>query len=223
MHKRFRPRWGRPDAPHGFPFFGHGPHGRDPEFFFGHRGGPRFEGPSGPPWGGPPFDDDSFGRGPGRRRQRRGDIKFALLELLAERPRHGYELIKALEERFGGFYRPSPGTVYPTLQLLEDEGHLSASEESGKKVYAVTDSGRQLLAERQAEAEHAGGPPWARAPFHEGMVERHELRARLHSLMAAVHQVALHGTSAQRQAAMAQLDAARREIYRMLAEAGEPQ
>ncbi|MFN8481249.1 MAG: PadR family transcriptional regulator [Kouleothrix sp.] len=68
--------------------------------------------------GGGPFDED----GGGRRRQRRGDIKSALLELLAEQPRHGYELIKELEQRYGGFYRPSPGSVYPTLQLLEDEG-----------------------------------------------------------------------------------------------------
>ena len=222
MSKRFRPRWGH--GPWTLPLFGPAPrhfaqHGPD-VLWGGPKDGPPFGPPHGPPWGGPPFDDP-FGRGPGRRRQRRGDIKFALLELLAERPRHGYELIKELEERFGGFYRPSPGTVYPTLQLLEDEGHLSVAEQGGKKTYSLTESGHRLLAERHASAEHAGGPPWAQAPFHEGAADRHELRTRLHSLMAAVQQVAQHGTPAQREAAMAQLDATRRELYRILAQEGE--
>src|SRR6266852_3133281 len=68
----------------------------------------------------------------------RGDVKFALLELLRERPMHGYEMMKALEEKSGGFYRPSPGSVYPTLQMLEDGGLVTSNEVEGKKVYSIT-------------------------------------------------------------------------------------
>jgi len=83
------------------------------------------------------------------RRTPRGDIKFILLTLLAEQPQHGYQLIKELENRYGGFYRPSPGSVYPTLQLLEEGGYLTSEQVEGKRVYTITDSGRQLLAERE--------------------------------------------------------------------------
>src|SRR5689334_21771290 len=99
-----------------------GHHGRKRKHFGGKFGG---RGPFGNNFGdgGHGGFGHDFGKG-GRKRQRRGDIKFILLELIKEQPRHGYELIKVLEERYGGFYRPSPGTVYPTLQLLEDEGSL---------------------------------------------------------------------------------------------------
>jgi DNA-binding PadR family transcriptional regulator len=78
----------------------------------------------------------------------KGDLKYVILELVAEEPRHGYEVIRALEERSGGFYAPSPGTVYPTLQMLEDMGWVSATERDGKRVYQITDEGRRFLAER---------------------------------------------------------------------------
>ena len=101
-----------------------------------------------------------FGFGPRRGGQRggrmfeQGDLKFVILQLLAEKPRHGYEIIKALEERSGGRYSPSPGTVYPTLTLLEDMGYASvAPEESGKKVYAITDAGRAYLAENRSTVD----------------------------------------------------------------------
>lgn len=87
-----------------------------------------------------------------RRRARffeRGDLKYVILDLLAEKPRHGYEVIRALEERFGGFYAPSPGSVYPTLQLLEDLGHVTATRQGDKKVYAITDAGRAFLEEHR--------------------------------------------------------------------------
>src|SRR5262249_28291667 len=105
-----------------------------------------------------------FGEG-GRKRQRRGDIKFILLELIKEQPRHGYELIKVLEERYGGFYRPSPGSVYPTLQLLEDEGHVRSETTDGKRIYSITEAGEKLLAEREQEnADHGRDEerPWRR-------------------------------------------------------------
>ncbi len=93
-----------------------------------------------------------FRRGPrqwGERFFEKGDLKYVILELLKDKPSHGYELIRALEDRFSGFYAPSPGTVYPTLQLLEDMGYVTVVEQDGKKVYTVTDAGRTFLAERK--------------------------------------------------------------------------
>ncbi len=79
----------------------------------------------------------------------KGDLKYVFLDLLAERPRHGYDLIRALEERFSGRYTASPGTVYPILQLLEDMGHVTGAECDGRKVYTVTPAGEAFLAERR--------------------------------------------------------------------------
>jgi len=79
----------------------------------------------------------------------KGDLKYVILELVAEKPRHGYEVIRALEERFGGLYTPSPGAVYPTLQMLEDMGCVTVSEGDGKRVYQITDEGKRFLAERE--------------------------------------------------------------------------
>lgn len=92
------------------------------------------------------------GAGPrgGRRRQQMfesGEMKFVILRLLKEKPRHGYEVIRALEEKLGGVYTPSAGTVYPTLQLLEDEGYVRVVETDGKKVYHVTPEGERYLEE----------------------------------------------------------------------------
>lgn len=102
-------------------------------------------------WGLPPFGPEWF-RGPGRPRGprlERGDLRYALLSLLAQRPAHGYELIKGIEEQFAGFYSPSPGTVYPTLQYLEDLGYVTAETRDGRKTYTITDEGRAFLAENQ--------------------------------------------------------------------------
>jgi DNA-binding PadR family transcriptional regulator len=120
----------------------------------------RFE--RGPFRPGPPSGHGGpFGPGEGARVFGRGDMKFALLGLLQERPMHGYEMIKALEERSGGFYSPSPGSIYPTLQMLEDRGCVTVQEIEGKKVYSITDAGKALLDEHnQSHAEF--GPPWAR-------------------------------------------------------------
>jgi DNA-binding PadR family transcriptional regulator len=83
-----------------------------------------------------------------------GDLKYVILKLLVDKPRHGYEIIKELEERFGGAYAPSAGTVYPTLALLEDVGYASVTtEEGGKKVYAITDEGRRYLEENKGAVE----------------------------------------------------------------------
>lgn len=99
----------------------------------------------GPGWGfGPPGGGRRFGR---------GDLKYVILDLLKEGPRHGYDIIRALEERFHGFYSPSPGSVYPTLQLLEDQGYVTSSQQDGKRVYTITDEGRAFLTERASTVE----------------------------------------------------------------------
>jgi DNA-binding PadR family transcriptional regulator len=108
-------------------------------------------------WGGPQgfgFDfGDFFGTGPGpRSRERffgRGDLRVVILELLRDQPRHGYDIIRALEERMRGHYRPSPGSVYPTLQMLEDLGYVTSNQQDGKKIYTITDEGRRYLEEQQ--------------------------------------------------------------------------
>lgn len=90
--------------------------------------------------------------GRGRRRQQMfesGEVKYVILRLLKEKPRHGYEIIKALEEKMGGWYTPSAGTVYPTLQLLEDQGLVRAVETEGKKVYHITPEGESFLEEHR--------------------------------------------------------------------------
>ena len=113
-------------------------------------------------WRGDPGFAAFFGRGGpkrggfwrGGRMFEAGDLKFVILQMLAEKPRHGYEIIKELEERSGGRYTPSPGTVYPTLTLLEEMGFAAATlEEGGKKVYAITDAGRAHLAENKSTVD----------------------------------------------------------------------
>jgi DNA-binding PadR family transcriptional regulator len=92
-----------------------------------------------------------FDQGPGPGGERffgRGDLKYVILDLLKDQPRHGYDIIRALEDRMGGRYRPSPGSVYPTLQMLEDLGYVTSNQEEGKKVYSITDEGRRYLTEQ---------------------------------------------------------------------------
>ena len=83
----------------------------------------------------------------------KGDLKYVILDLIKDKPCHGYEIIRILEERSHGFYTPSPGAVYPTLQLLEELGYIEATEQDGKKVYTITDEGKQFLSDREHFAE----------------------------------------------------------------------
>ena len=99
---------------------------------------------------------DFGGKGRGRRRRvwfESGDMKYVILKLLNEKPMHGYEVMKALEEQTRGCYKPSPGTVYPTLQWLEDEGLVRSEEQEGKKVYHITDAGKAFLADNKSTVE----------------------------------------------------------------------
>lgn len=111
---------------------------------------------------------DMFTHGEGGRFFGRGDMKFALLELLRERPMYGYEMIKTLEERSSGFYSPSPGSIYPTLQMLEERGFVTSQDVESKKVYSITDDGRNLLEKQQEQFANA---PWSR--FRRAHEERH--------------------------------------------------
>ncbi|MGE3621001.1 MAG: PadR family transcriptional regulator [Acidimicrobiia bacterium] len=157
---------------------------------------------------GPPFHHGHHPGGP-RRRMRRGDIRTAVLAVLAEQPRHGYDVIQALEERTEGAWRPSPGSIYPTLQMIEDEGLATVVERDGKRVYELTEAGR---AEAQARVEEAGGPPWSGGPAGSG------LRPALAQLRMAVRQVAMAGSKEQVEQAARIVDDARKAIYRLLAD-----
>ena len=96
------------------------------------------------------FRGERFFRGFGRERLfSKGDLKYVILDLLKEKPRYGYEIIRDLEERSHGFYTPSPGVVYPTLQMLEEMGYASAAERDGKKIYTITEEGSKFLAEQK--------------------------------------------------------------------------
>lgn len=166
----------------------------------------------GPPWFGPPFRWP-FPGGPvgGRTRQRRGDVRLAVLTLLAEQPMHGYQIISELTERSQGVWRPSPGSVYPTLQQLEDEGLVTVAELDGRRTYTLTDAGRQ-------EVERAGQdrpPPWEQPSEDDASGP---LRRRAGEVMAAVMQVATAGTPRQAERAERILADTRRALYRMLAE-----
>jgi DNA-binding PadR family transcriptional regulator len=119
----------------------------------------------------------------------KGDLKYVILDLLKDKPSHGYEIIRALEERFHGLYSPSAGSVYPTLQLLEDMGYVNSSEQDGKKIYTITEEGRKFLKEREETIEkikeHMRG--WCgtgnREEFRESMREAmHEFRNLAHTI-----------------------------------------
>lgn len=185
----------------------------------GHPGG--FEGPFGlGPGIGPGFGP-GFGFGPGGRRGgwrrggpgrgKRGDVRAAILTLLAERPMHGYEMIQQIAERSNGLWKPSPGSVYPTLQLLDDEGLITASESAGsKKLFELTEQGR-------GAAEKIETPPWDEIT--EGADPGHmNLRAAAGQLFGAVGQSAHTASAEQQQRIVDILNNARREIYGILGE-----
>jgi DNA-binding PadR family transcriptional regulator len=139
---------------------------------------------------------------------RRGDVRIAVLGVLADRPMHGYEVIRELEQRSGGRWRPSPGSVYPTLQMLEDEGLVSGEDRDGRKVFEITDAGRDALA-----AAPEQGPSFAFGDDPFG-----ELKNSAFQLGAAAMQVAGTGTGEQVARTKEILDEARKRIYGILAE-----
>jgi len=109
--------------------------------------------PPHPHHGPPPWLFEMFGGR--RRRAERGEVRYLILDALKEQPSHGYEIIQTIAEKTGGTYKPSPGTVYPTLQLLEEMGHVTSKKKAGKKIYEITDEGLAELAEHQDEVDEA--------------------------------------------------------------------
>jgi DNA-binding PadR family transcriptional regulator len=143
----------------------------------------------------------------------KGDVRAAILLLLDEEPLHGYQLIHRIEERSGGIWRPSPGSVYPALQLLEDEGLVRPEQEEGRRVFHLTESGKAYVAEQRTELEAARDAVSGRANPRAQTL--HEL---VNQLAVAVEQVAQVGTSTQLDAAQETLIATRRQLYRILAD-----
>ncbi len=181
---------------------------------FGPFGGPgRPMPPFGPGFGPRGRGFGGHGGHGGRRggRARRGDVRASLLALLRERPMHGYEMITEIGERTGGVWRPSPGSVYPTLQLLEEEGLVSATEQAGKKLFELTEQGR-------AEAEQGSGSPWDEAGRRGDWEAVQEVGAALAAVDHAVRQVMMTGTEEQRAKGLAVLAEAKKKLYLILAE-----
>ena len=135
---------------------------------------------------------DHFERGHHARLFEKGDLKFVILDLLKDKPSHGYEIIRALEDRFHGFYSPSAGSVYPTLQLLEDMGYVSSSEQDGKKVYTITEAGKDFLKERGETMDKikAHMHDWSSAGSHGEIHEiMHEMGHLAKSVMRKAHKM----------------------------------
>ena len=186
----------------------HGPTGPGFQAGFGFgpgRGGFGFDPRGGFGFGGP------RGRRGGGRRGKRGDVRAAILVLLADRPMHGYEMIHEISDRSGGLWRPSPGSVYPTLQLLVDEGLIVGTESEGsKRLFELTDEGRTT-------AEKVETPPWEEIAegVDPGQVSLH---TALTQLMGAVAQSAHTASEDQQQRIVDIVNGARREVYNILGE-----
>uniref|UniRef100_A0A5Q5BRU3 Transcriptional regulator, PadR family n=2 Tax=unclassified Mycobacterium TaxID=2642494 RepID=A0A5Q5BRU3_MYCSS len=182
------------------PGFGRGP-GRGPGFEFG------FD-----PRGGFGFGPGPRGRrGGGRGRGRRGDVRAAILTLLGERPMHGYEMIQEIAERSDGLWKPSPGSVYPTLQLLVDEGLIVGTESEGsKKLFELTDDGRAAAAKIET-------PPWEQITDDAGPGHA-DLRSAVGQLVGAVAQSSYAASEEQQARILEIVNNARREIYGVLGE-----
>jgi DNA-binding PadR family transcriptional regulator len=166
------------------------------------------------PFGGPPFGPGGhWRRGP---KARRGDVRTAALLLLAEEPRNGYQIMQEIEERSDGVWRPSPGSIYPALQQLEDEGLVRESERDGRKLYELTDAGRAFVEERGADVP----TPWDEIRG-EVSGERAETAMLMRDVALAFSQVMRAGSDSQIAEAGKVLTETRRRLYGILAD-GEP-
>jgi DNA-binding PadR family transcriptional regulator len=180
----------------------------------GHHGPGRGRGPGrGPGFGPGPWE----GRGPwgpprGRRRER-GDVRAAILLLLAEQPRHGYEILTELADRSDGQWQPSPGSIYPVLKRLARDGLVQPTQQDGKRVFTLTDEGAAVVEQERA----AWGEPWARSAAAQSDAAA-ELWAEGQQLGAAVWQVGQLNELEQIAAATAVLAEARKRIYGLLAQ-----
>lgn len=175
------------------------------------RGRQRRRGPWWEEWGG-----EWTGKRRAGPRMRRGDIRRALMGALEDGPAHGYELINRLEEKSGGVWRPSPGSVYPTLQLLEDEGLVRSEERDARRVYELTEAGRAVAAEQEPNDEYPG------PGRHMGMLRMHlageKLGPTVAPLVLATRQVMMTGDDTQVERGLEVLRRATKELYQILAE-----
>ena len=149
----------------------------------------------------------------GGTRMGKGDVRAAVLALLAEKPMHGYQIIQLIEERSNGSWKPSPGSVYPTLQLLADEGLIKAEESNGRKTYSLTPEGKEV-----ADAAGAKSAPWEGSSPRESSGRASALPKAGIDLAQAVAQVGRSGTPEQVKEAIAVLDDARRKLFSILAQ-----
>ena len=179
-------------------------------FKFGGRGPGRGGGPGHGHGHGP---GHGHGKGPWSR-ARRGDVRAAILLALADEPMHGYQIMQRLEERSGGAWRPSPGSVYPTLQLLEDQGLIKGEEAEGRRVFSLTETGAQEAATLK---ERLGDSPWGAEG--DAPDPRFALRQSVFQLGAAVKQVGMAGSADDVQKALEILRQARKRVYALLADA----
>jgi DNA-binding PadR family transcriptional regulator len=211
--------WDDPRGGHGPGHRGHGPH----------RGGQPW-GQSWSPLGGsapPPWLQGLLGlaqsgataaRGP---KVRRGDVRAAILDVLAVEPMNGYQIIQQIAERSGGAWKPSPGSVYPTVQQLEDEGLVEGRDSEGRRVLQLTEAGRAYVEEHPDELA-ATWRAFDEAAAAEQEAESHELRPVIGQVMSAVWQVVVSGTRQQQAEAAEILADTRRRLYGLLAD-GDPE
>ncbi|MCC4908598.1 PadR family transcriptional regulator [Microbacterium sp. cx-55] len=146
-------------------------------------------------------------------RMQRGDVRAAVLSLLAEQPMHGYQIIREIGERSGGTWKPSAGSVYPTLQLLADEALITADESNGRKTYSLTEAGRL-----EAEAATESPAPWETSSSRDSSGRLTALPKAGVELAQAAAQVGRSGNAEQVQQAVDVLDDARRKLYAILAQ-----
>jgi DNA-binding PadR family transcriptional regulator len=194
-----------------------GGHGWGGEWGGGHKGGPHRGGP--PPWVAGLFGlaQGEQSRGP---RVRRGDVRAAILDVLQHEPMNGYQIIGQIAERSTGAWRPSPGSVYPTLQQLEDEGLVEADEERGRRTFRLTEEGQTYVDENAAELAEVWAP--FESPREEERADFRSLKPEIGQVMNAVWQIITTGTEAQRREAIDVLIETRRKLYGILAE-GDPE
>jgi len=198
--------------------------GRAWERGFGGRKGPGhwgggFGGPWGGGWPGPPGPPPGWARGP---KAGRGDVRAAILALLREGPRTGYQIMSEIEERSGGAWRPSPGAIYPALSQLADEGLITGEESDGRRTYSLTEAGRRYV-EQNPEAARGAWESAARQAAWQEDWQLPGLLAEAARLGGGIMQLAHAGTPEQIQEAEQLLQRTRRELYRILAgEAGGP-
>jgi DNA-binding PadR family transcriptional regulator len=170
--------------------------------------------------GPPPWIAELFGLAQGQPQRgpkvRRGDVRAAILDMLKDEPLNGYQLISQIAERSGGAWKPSPGSVYPTIQQLEDEGLVEADDERGRRTLRLTEDGRRYVEEHADELAET----WA--PFtesrSEGRPEYANLKPEIGQVMAAVWQIVTTGTDRQRREAIEILVETRRKLYGVLAD-----